>query len=136
MAAIRLATCRTRYYLLGARDGPSGLECAGFGDDGYRAITRHADVKEVSTRPEIFSSHLNTAIIRFHEHIQRDQIDVQKLIMLNMDPPELTRIRQIVQRGFTPRAIRALEDAMRDRAARIVAGARESGSGDFVTDVA
>ncbi|BBJ44195.1 cytochrome P450 [Streptomyces antimycoticus] len=113
---------------------PHGI--AGFGDDGYWAVTRHTDVKEVSTRPEIFSSHANTAIIRFNEHIQRDQIDVQKLIMLNMDPPEHTRVRQIVQRGFTPRAIRALEDALRDRAERIVAGARESGSGDFVTDVA
>ncbi|MFD5386906.1 cytochrome P450 [Streptomyces sp. NPDC127074] len=113
---------------------PHGV--AGFGDDGYWAVTRHADVKEVSTRPEIFSSHANTAIIRFNEHIQRDQIEVQKLIMLNMDPPEHTRVRQIVQRGFTPRAIRALEDALRDRAERIVAGARESGSGDFVTDIA
>ncbi|NUP40953.1 MAG: cytochrome P450 [Streptomyces sp.] len=113
---------------------PHGV--AGFDDDGYWAVTRHADVKEVSTKPEIFSSHLNTAIIRFNEHIHRDQIDVQKLIMLNMDPPEHTRVRQIVQRGFTPRAIRALEDALRERATRIVAGAKEDGSGDFVTDVA
>ncbi|WKX70094.1 cytochrome P450 [Streptomyces sp. XD-27] len=109
---------------------------AGFDDDGYWAVTRHADVKEVSTHPELYSSHLNTAIIRFNEHIQREQIDVQKLIMLNMDPPEHTRVRQIVQRGFTPRAIRALEEALRDRAARIVAGAREGGTGDFVTDIA
>src|ERR1044072_4983654 len=79
---------------------------AGYDDDGYRSVTRHADVKELSTRPEIFSSHRNTAIIRFNEHIQRDQIEVQKLIMLNMDPPEHTRVRQIVQRGFTPRAPR------------------------------
>ncbi|MES4909329.1 MULTISPECIES: cytochrome P450 [unclassified Streptomyces] len=113
---------------------PHGV--AGFDDDGYWAVTRHADVKEVSTKPEIFSSHLNTAIIRFNEHIHRDQIDVQKLIMLNMDPPEHTRVRQIVQRGFTPRAIRALENALRERATRIVAGAKEDGSGDFVTDVA
>ncbi|WP_039939153.1 cytochrome P450 [Streptomyces himastatinicus] len=109
---------------------------AGYEDDGYWAVTRHADVKEVSTRPEIFSSHRNTAIIRFNEHIQRDQIEVQKLIMLNMDPPEHTRVRQIVQRGFTPRAIRSLEAALHDRATRIVAGAKENGTGDFVTDIA
>lgn len=86
---------------------------AGFGDDGYWAVTRHADVKYVSTHPELFSSFLNTAVIRFNEHIQREQIEVQRLIMLNMDPPEHTRVRQIVQRGFTPRAIRSLEDALR-----------------------
>ncbi|WP_269854185.1 cytochrome P450 [Streptomyces sp. RPT161] len=109
---------------------------AGFDDDGYWVVTRHQDVKEVSTRPETFSSNLNTAIIRFNESMTRDQIDVQKLIMLNMDPPEHTRVRQIVQRGFTPRAIRALEDALRERARRIVARATRAGSGDFVTDIA
>ena len=113
---------------------PHGL--AGFADEGYWVVTRHADVKEVSVHPEIFSSTVNTAIIRFNEHMSRDQIDVQKLIMLNMDPPEHTRVRQIVQRGFTPRAIRALEETLRRRAARIVEGARERGSGDFVTDIA
>lgn len=113
---------------------PHGL--AGFGDDGYWVVTRHEDVKEVSTHPEIFSSNTNTAIIRFAEHMQRDQIDVQKLIMLNMDPPEHTRVRQIVQRGFTPRSIRALEATLRERASRIIEGAKAGGSGDFVNDVA
>ncbi|MGW1076720.1 cytochrome P450 [Streptomyces sp. NPDC002537] len=113
---------------------PHGV--AGFDDDGYWAVTRHADVKEVSTRPETFSSAVNTAVIRFNEHIEREQIDVQRLIMLNMDPPEHTRVRQIVQRGFTPRAIRALKDTLRERAGAIVAGARERGTGDFVTDIA
>ncbi|MGW1839849.1 cytochrome P450 [Streptomyces sp. NPDC002067] len=109
---------------------------AGFGDDGYWVVTRHEDVKEVSTKPDIFSAHRNTSIIRFNESMTRDQIDVQKLIMLNMDPPEHTRVRQIVQRGFTPRAVRALEGALRERAGKIVEGARRSGSGDFVTDIA
>lgn len=113
---------------------PRGV--AGFDDEGYWVVTRHADVKEVSTHPELYSSNLNTAVIRFADHMSRDQIDVQKLIMLNMDPPEHTRVRQIVQRGFTPRAIRALENALRERAARIVRDAKESGSGDFVTDIA
>ncbi|MFI0963764.1 cytochrome P450 [Streptomyces sp. NPDC021080] len=113
---------------------------AGFEDDGYWAVTRHSDVKYVSTHPELFSSFLNTAVIRFNEHIQREQIEVQRLIMLNMDPPEHTRVRQIVQRGFTPRAIRSLEDALRARAASIVANAlaqaAPDGSFDFVTQVA
>lgn len=109
---------------------------AGFGDEGYWVVTRHADVKEVSVHPEIYSSNTNTAVIRFNDRMTRDQIDVQKLIMLNMDPPEHTRVRQIVQRGFTPRAIRALEDTLRRRAAKIVEGAKERGSGDFVTDIA
>ncbi|MFG2840268.1 cytochrome P450 [Streptomyces zaomyceticus] len=117
---------------------PRGI--TGFADDGYWAVTRHADVKYVSTHPELFSSNENTAVIRFNEHITRDQIEVQKLIMLNMDPPEHTRVRQIVQRGFTPRAIRNLETALRDRAHAIVdearRGADADGTFDFVTRVA
>ncbi|ORT60447.1 cytochrome P450 [Streptomyces sp. CB03238] len=117
---------------------PRGI--SGFDDEGYWAVTRHADVKYVSTHPELFSSNTNTAIIRFNERISRDQIDAQKLIMLNMDPPEHTRVRQIVQRGFTPRAIRSLENALRDRARSIVRTATENagddGSFDFVTNIA
>ncbi|MEU9973520.1 cytochrome P450 [Streptomyces sp. NPDC051014] len=114
---------------------PHGV--AGFADDGYWAVTRHADVKYVSTHPELFSSWLNTAIIRFTEHIPRDAIDAQRLILLNMDPPEHTRVRQIVQRGFTPRSIRALEDRLRARALAITDAARaHSGPFDFVTEVA
>ncbi|GEC08991.1 cytochrome P450 [Streptomyces spinoverrucosus] len=114
---------------------PAGL--AGFQDEGYWAVTRHADVKYVSTHPELYSSYLNTAIIRFNEHIERDAIDAQRLILLNMDPPEHTRVRQIVQRGFTPRAIRALEERLRARAHAIVESARaHSGPFDFVTEVA
>lgn len=112
----------------------------GFDDGGYWAVTRHADVKYVSTRPDLFSSYLNTAVIRFHESIQRDQIDVQRLIMLNMDPPEHTRIRQIVQRGFTPRAVNSLEGVLRERARAIVdaavARSRTGGSFDFVSTLA
>ncbi|MFI6053489.1 cytochrome P450 [Streptomyces violascens] len=118
---------------------PNGI--AGFQDDGYWAVTRHADVKYVSTHPELFSSNTNTAVIRFNESISREQIDVQRLIMLNMDPPEHTRVRQIVQRGFTPRAIRSLEGALRDRARSIVDAAlseanKNNGTFDFVTNIA
>ncbi|MEU2158176.1 cytochrome P450 [Streptomyces sp. NPDC019396] len=117
---------------------PRGI--TGFDDEGYWAVTRHADVKYVSTHPELFSSTENTAIIRFNEHINRDQIEAQRLIMLNMDPPEHTRVRQIVQRGFTPRAMRGLETALRERAQKIVdeakRGAGADGRFDFVTSIA
>ncbi|MDQ0962248.1 MULTISPECIES: cytochrome P450 [unclassified Streptomyces] len=120
---------------------PQSGNVAGFQDEGYWAVTRHADVKYVSTHPELFSSYLNTAIIRFNERIERASIDAQRFILLNMDPPEHTRVRQIVQRGFTPRAIRGLEERLRARAVAIVERAREQGGGsggsfDFVTSVA
>jgi cholest-4-en-3-one 26-monooxygenase len=65
-----------------------------------------------------------------------ERMNANRLIMLNMDPPQHTKLRRIVSKGFTPKSIAKLEDALRDRAERIVEGAKAKGSGDFVTDVA
>jgi cholest-4-en-3-one 26-monooxygenase len=109
---------------------------AGFKDDGYWVVTRLEDVKEISRDSELFSSREKTAIIRFDEHMDDDRMNANRLILLNMDPPQHTKLRRIVSKGFTPKSISKLEDALRDRAERIVAGAKDKGSGDFVTDVA
>jgi cholest-4-en-3-one 26-monooxygenase len=109
---------------------------AGFDDDGYWAVTRHADVLAVSKTPDVYSSGENTALIRFAEGIPRESIEMQRIILLNMDPPQHTRMRGIVSRGFTPRAIGNLRQVLTERAERIVRGALENGTGNFVTDVA
>jgi cholest-4-en-3-one 26-monooxygenase len=109
---------------------------AGFDDEGYWAVTRHADIVEVSRRSDLYSSWENTALIRFHEGIERDAIEMQRVILLNMDPPEQTKVRGIVSRGFTPKAVRGMRDNLQMRAGRIVASALAEGTGDFVADVA
>jgi len=113
---------------------PTGA--TGFGDTGFWAVTRHADVLEVSHNDKLFSSWENTAIIRFEEGITRESIEMQRVIMLNTDPPHHTDMRRIVSRGFTPRAISNLKDALTRRAHQIVVTALEEGTGDFVADVA
>ena len=109
---------------------------AGFEDDGYWAVTRHADVMAVSRDSETYSTWQNTAIVRFREGMPRENIEMQRLVLLNIDPPQHTKVRAIVSRGFTPRAINALRDALSKRAERIARDALEKGSGNFVTDVA
>ncbi len=109
---------------------------AGFDDEGYWAVTRHADILAVSKTPDVYSSWENTALIRFQEGMPRESIEMQRFILLNIDPPEHTKLRGIVSRGFTPRAIGNLRQALTARAERIVATALESGTGDFVADVA
>ena len=108
----------------------------GYDDEGFWLVTRHAEVREVSLKPEIFSSWENTAVVRFMEGISRDEIEMQRLMMLNVDPPDHTKLRRIVSRGFTPRAIRMIEEALTNRAEAIVKEALDRGSGDFVTEVA
>lgn len=111
-------------------------DVAGFGDEGFWVVTRYEDIKEVSGDTERFSSSENTAIIRFREGMTREQIEAQRLILLNMDPPDHTKLRRIVSRGFTPKAIRRLREPLQARAGCIVEEAWRNGSGDFVTDVA
>jgi cholest-4-en-3-one 26-monooxygenase len=113
---------------------PRGV--GGFDDEGYWVITRHADVVAVSRDNDNYSTWENTAIIRHQDGATREQIELQRFVMLNIDPPQHTKLRGIVSRGFTPRAINNLRSALSARAERIVAEAIASGSGDFVTDVA
>ncbi|WP_052172974.1 cytochrome P450 [Nocardia sp. BMG111209] len=115
---------------------PQSPEIGGFHDEGFWVVSRHADVKEVSRRSEVFSTYENTAIPRFQDDIPRENIEMQRLILLNMDPPEHTKQRKIIARGFTPRVINGLRAELSARAERIVKAAAESGTGDFVEQVA
>lgn len=110
----------------------------GFDDDGFWVVSKHAHIKEISRDHELFSSNANGAIIRFNESLSAEELDVQRQnLLLHMDPPQHTKLRQIVSRGFTPRVIGRLRDALRERAERIVAEARRrGGGGDFVTEIA
>jgi cholest-4-en-3-one 26-monooxygenase len=108
----------------------------GFEDAGFWAVTRHADVVAVSRDSETWSSEANGAIIRFARGTPREAVEMQRVIMLNIDPPHHTKMRGIVSRGFTPRSISNLRDILADRAQKIVATAIAEGTGDFVTDVA
>ena len=109
---------------------------SGFDDEGYWVVTRHADVLEVSRRSDIYSSQEKTAIIRSGAPVSEENLQMQRLILLNLDPPVHTKLRDIVSRGFTPRAIGNLREALAERAGRIVQGALDGGTGDFVSDVA
>ena len=109
---------------------------AGFQDDGYWVVSRHAEVKEVSRNSDVYSAEENTAIIRFGPDMTRDKIEAQRMIMLNIDPPKHSKVRGIVSRGFTPKAINNLRDKLAERAERIVTEAKAHGNGDFVTQVA
>ncbi|MFF0493294.1 cytochrome P450 [Nocardia sp. NPDC004068] len=115
---------------------PKSPEVGGFHDDGFWVVTKHADVKEISRRSDVFSNFENTAIPRFNDDITRENIEMQRLVLLNKDAPEHTKLRKLVSKGFTPRAINGLRAELSARAAAIVEAAAAEGSGDFVTQVA
>jgi cholest-4-en-3-one 26-monooxygenase len=111
------------------------IDKGGFHDGGFWVVTKHNDVRQVSLRSDVFSTYQNTAIPRFPDDIPRQNIDMQRAVLLNIDAPHHTRLRKIISRGFTPRAIGRLRDELDERAQNIVKVAAAQGSGDFVEQV-
>ena len=98
---------------------------------GYWALTRHADVLEVSRSPEIFCSGKGSNITDM-------PADFTEFFgsMINMDDPRHARLRRIVSRGFSPRVVQRLEADVQQTATRIIDGIIDKGECDFVSDIA
>jgi len=103
---------------------------------GFWLVLRHADVESVLRRPEVFSSSLGATQIR--DPATPQALDYVRRMMLNMDPPEHSRLRRLLGRSFTPRAVAELEEGIRGHARaicdRVFAG--PGGECDFAKDVA
>jgi cholest-4-en-3-one 26-monooxygenase len=108
----------------------------GFGDGGYWVVSKHRDVREVSLRSDVFSSAKRSIVPRYPEELAQGQIEAGRTSMIMMDDPEHSRLRKIIARGFTPRAVERLRADLSERAQRIAQRAAAEGSGDFVLQVA
>src|SRR4051794_4489200 len=101
---------------------------------GFWLVLRHADVEQVLRDPATFSSWLGATQIR-----DAADLDWVRRMMLNMDPPDHSRLRRLLSRSFTPRAVASLTDAIAATAARLVdrmVEGRPEGVCDFAKDVA
>ena len=101
---------------------------------GFWLVLRHGDVERVLRDPGTFSSWLGATQVR-----EAQDLAWVRRMMLNMDPPDHSRLRRLLSRSFTPRAVGALTTSIEATAAhlvdRMVDGARE-GRCDFAKDVA
>lgn len=107
-----------------------------FDDGGYWVITRHEDIKAISRNGDLWSTNRKGAVMRLPDGVTSEQLDLTKALLINHDAPEHTRLRKIVSRLFTPRAVAALEEKLAVAAREIVRAAKEKGTGDFVDDIA
>jgi cytochrome P450 len=98
---------------------------------GYWALTRHADILEVSKQPEIYCSGRGSNIGDLPQPFSEFFGS-----MINMDDPRHARLRRIVSAGFTPRMLKRVEDDVQRIAREIVDALLEKGPCDFVTEVA
>jgi cytochrome P450 len=103
---------------------------------GFWLVLRHADVEAVMKQPRLFSSWLGATQIR--DPATPQALSYVRAMMLNMDPPEHSRLRRLLSRSFTPRAVTQLEQRINGHAralcAQVLAGPR--GECDFAQDLA
>lgn len=100
----------------------------------FWCVTRHDDLVAVNRDAKTFSSWLGGATMNMDA--DPANLETQRMMMLNMDPPEHTKLRKIVNKGFTPKMIRDLTDHLEHEAAAIVDAVIERGECDFVSEVA
>ena len=97
--------------------------------ESFWCLTRHADVQMANRDWETFSSQRKG--VQLVEEMSEDFHT-----MIDTDPPDHTRLRRLVNRGFTPRMVSAFEQHYRELTGTILDRAIARGSFDFVTDVA
>ena len=98
----------------------------------FWAVTKHADIVEISKQPERFLNGPGMTIVRE----SRDEVAQQIKTIINMDPPDHRKYRQVAAAYFTPRAIGALEPLVRTTARQLVDALGDEGECDFIAEVA
>lgn len=99
-------------------------------DAGLWAVTRHADIVEVSRHPETFRSGDGVML----EDVPSDFTDAASSFLVT-DGDRHSRLRKLISSAFTPRQVARIEEQIAAQASRIVDELLEAGDGDFVAQV-
>ncbi len=108
------------------------IEAPGF--EPFWAVTKHADVMEVSRRPERFSSARGITLAR----AGAPAFPMPEMVVM-LDPPRHVPMRRVVSSRFTPNAVRTRRPAVERIGTGILDGivtGREAAEVDFVAAVA
>jgi len=99
---------------------------------GYRAVTRHGDVAEISRHPEIYCSGQGAVSIF---DLPPEMVEYFAG-MISTDNPRHARLRRIVSAAFNPRRIASIEENIEEVADRVIDRASGFGECDFVPEIA
>ena len=103
----------------------------GIAGPGFWSAVTYDDIRAINRNPGVFSS---AAGITLGEQPPETLEFFGSMIVL--DDPRHAKMRQLVQKGFTPKTVATIEESVRSRAKRLVAEAREMGDCDFVEQFA
>jgi cholest-4-en-3-one 26-monooxygenase len=99
---------------------------------GFWCIVRYPDLQQLSHDWSDYSSESGITLFE----VDDEQLEQQRMMMLMMDPPRHTKLRLLVNKGFTPRVVGRLHERIREVAVDIIERAAPRGECDFVVDVA
>ena len=101
------------------------------GTDGQPAwlVTRYHDVRQALGDPLLSLDRRNSLPGNYHGMSLPPQLDAN---LLNMDPPDHTRVRRLVSQAFTPRRIEQLREPVRRTAESLLDAIAEDGRADLV----
>ena len=98
---------------------------------GFWAVTRYDDLLEVSHQPELYSSAKGIRL----EDMAPEELEARKT-MMEMDRPEHTAYRRLVQPPFLPRVVNTYEHDLRGLARQVIEAVQGQSEFDFVTEIA
>ena len=108
----------------------------------FWAITKHEDIMEVSSQPEIFSNEAGGIIVLNDAQIQSfieggsGSPLAQMKTIITMDPPEHRSYRKVASGYFTPRGVTNLDEIVKSSAAAIFDELPDEGEVDFIETIA
>ncbi len=105
----------------------------------FWAITKHADIVEVSRQPDLFNAlPAEQRLLFVYKEEPGEERPEEPVLrqLLNMNPPEHGAYRSVVNRRFTPRAIEQLRTQIEEVTREVLDGAQDATEGDFVTTIA
>nr|MCS5672736.1 hypothetical protein [Acidimicrobiales bacterium] len=98
---------------------------------GFWAVTRYADVVDANRRWDDLTSFMGIRL----EEMDAEETRARRT-MMELDPPDHTRLRRLVNRGFTRKTVESYEDPIRELTGGILDCALALGEFDFVAEVA
>ncbi len=109
------------------------------GYEPFWAITKHADICEISKQPKRFSNAAGGIVVMTDEQLslRQDESGLGAMrTIIEMDPPEHRKFRKVASPWFTPRAMSRIEELVETSARELVDSLGPEGECDFATRVA
>lgn len=94
---------------------------------GHWVVTRYKEIHQVLTDAETFSSYPNNLVT---------PMDFGKFIPLELDPPEHTAYRHVLQPLFSPQRMKKLSDDIRAVVNQLIDGFAAKGTAEFISEFA